>query len=487
MPTWFTWKRFFLVLFLSVVVAGGATAYFAKDNKREFALQSLAIVTKVSKFLPIEEDTKKEIDAVNQLAEAALKKDGVTRTYFVMLQNNHELRPGGGFLGQYAIVKVKDGEIASLFVEDANLLDQRITAKITPPYPFTRKLGLKRWELRDSNFSPDFPTNAAKAEYFYRLAGGGQKFDGVIAVNATVLDDALAITGPISVSYETFDYVNGKFVQRMTSETFTSENGVLKLEEAVEKKFLVTESKDVEVPAELKQKRKNVMKSLAAELVKRLATVENIPKAIQLAQKELAEKNVQIFFKDPALQSIVTGVKWDGSTNTDWTNDYLMLVDANMGALKSDAFVDRRINYEVDFTGEKPIATMTHTYKHRATYGDWRTSDYHTYLRAYVPKGSKLIERKLVGYPLTDEAFNKTYFGVFVDAVMNRETPGMIKYELPETVKEDGYQLMIQKQSGVGTVPVTVTIKKKDGTVFTQSIDLKKDTILGFQEVEERK
>ena len=38
-----------------------------------------------------------------------------------------------------------------------------------------------------------------------------------------------------------------------------------------------------------KQKRKNVMKALAAELVKRLATVENIPKGLQLAQKELAE------------------------------------------------------------------------------------------------------------------------------------------------------------------------------------------------------
>jgi len=487
MLTWFTRKRFFLVLFLVIILAGFATAYFIKDHKQEFALGGLSLVTKVSKFLPLEADTKKEIEAVGQLTEALLKKDGVQRTYLIMLQNNHELRPGGGFLGQYAIVKVKDGEIASLFVEDVNLLDQRITAKITPPYPLTRKLQLKRWQMRDSNFSPDFPTNAAKAEYFYRLAGGGQKFDGVIAVNATILDDALAITGPISVPFETFDYINGKFVSRTTTETFTSENGVMRLEEAVEKKFLITESKDIDVPAELKQKRKNVMKSLATELVKRIATIENIPKAIELAKRELGEKNVMIFFKDPALQGIVTGVKWDGATNTDWSNDYLMLVDASLGSLKSDYFVDRRINYEVDFTGEKPIATLTHTYKHRATYGDWRTSDYHSYLRAYVPKGSKLIERKLVGYPLTDEAFGKTYFGVFVDAVMNRETPGMIKYELPDTIKEEGYQLMIQKQSGVGTIPVSITIKKKDGTAFTQSVDLKKDIVLSFQEVEERK
>ena len=468
MPTWFTAKRFFIALFLIIILSGGALAFFAKDHKQEFALGSLSVVSKVSKFLPLEADTKKELEAVKQLADALLKKDGVQRTYLVLLQNNYELRPGGGFLGQYAIVKVKDGEVLSTFVEDANLLDQRITVKITPPYPLTRKLQLKRWKMRDSNFSPDFPTNAQKAEYFYRLAGGGQKFDGVIAINANVFDHALAITGPITpAGYST---------------TFKAEDGALKLEEVVEKAYLGDD-----VAAELKQNRKAIMKVLAVEMVKRLATVDNIPKMIEFAHRELGEKNIMLYFKDATLQNIVAGVKWDGTVNTDWSNDYLMLVDANLGALKSDYFVDRSVNYEVDFTGEKPIATLTHTYKHRATYGDWRTSDYHTYLRAYIPKGSTMLERKLVGYPLTDEGFNKTYFGVFVDAVMNHETPGMIKYQLPDTIKEEGYQLMLQKQSGVGTTPVSITIKKKDGSVITQSVELKKDLVLSFQEVEEKK
>ncbi len=468
MPTWFTWKRFFIALFLIIILSGGALAFFAKDHKQEFALGGLSVVTKVSKFLPLQADTKKELEAVKQLADALLKKDGVQRTYMVLLQNNYELRPGGGFLGQYAIVKVKDGEVLSTFVEDANLLDQRITVKITPPYPLTRKLQLKRWKMRDSNFSPDFPTNAQKAEYFYRLAGGGQKFDGVIAINANVFDHALAITGPITpAGYST---------------TFKAEDGALKLEEVVEKAYLGDD-----VAAELKQNRKAIMKVLAVEMVKRLATVDNIPKMIEFAHRELGEKNVMLYFKDAALQNIVASVKWDGTVNTDWTNDYLMLVDANLGALKSDYFVDRSVNYEVDFTGEKPVATMTHTYKHRATYGDWRTSDYHSYLRAYIPKGSTMLERKLVGYPLTDEGFNKTYIGAFVDVVMNTEVPAMIKYQLPDTIKEEGYQLMLQKQSGVGTIPVSITIKKKDGSVISQSVELKKDLVLSFQEVEEKK
>ncbi|MEP7162816.1 MAG: DUF4012 domain-containing protein [Candidatus Moraniibacteriota bacterium] len=466
-PTWFTRKRFFVILGVALLIAVIFFAFFAKSHKQEFAVGGLSFLTKVSKLLPIQEDTKKEIDVVNQIAEALLKKDGVTRTYLVMLQNNYELRPGGGFLGQYAIIKLKDGAVISNFVEDANLLDQRIIAKITPPYPLTRKLQLKKWKFRDSNFSPDFPTNADKAQYFYRLAGGGQKFDGVIAVNAFVFDHILEITGPITpAGYST---------------TFSSDNGALKLEEVVEKSYL-----GEDVPAELKQARKNIMKKIAAEIVTHIATVDKIPKVVELALEELREKNVMLHFTDPALQDLVKSVKWDGTIDTEWDGDYLMLVDANMGALKSDAYVKRSMEYTADFTGEKPMGYLTYTYTHTATHGDWRTSDYHTYLRVYTPKGSVLKDRKLVSYPLTNEDFNKTYFGMFVDTLINGSTAGQISYELPSNVTPENYKLKLQKQSGVGTIPVKITVKTKDGEQ-TQTADLKKDLIFTFQTIEEKK
>lgn len=464
----FPWKGFLFVAALVALGIGAFFIFFVKDHKQDFALGSLHALTKVSKFLPLAEDTKKEIDVVNQLADAVLRKDGVTRTYLVLLQNNYELRPGGGFLGQYAIIKVKDGAVLSTFVEDANLLDQRIKAKdikITPPYPLTRKLGLKRWMLRDSNFSPDFPTNADKAEYFYRLSGGGQKFDAVIGVNSFVFDHVLKITGPIQAP----GY----------SSTFSYPDGSLKLEEVVEKAYLGDD-----VAAELKQARKNIMKSLATEIVRRLTAVDKVPAVIELALSELREKNVMIYFKDKSLQDLVASVRWDGTVDTTWDGDYLMLVDANMGALKTDYFMKRTLEYVADFTGEKPMGYLTYTYRNTATYGDWRTSDYHTYLRAYVPKGAKLIERKMVSFPLTDEAFNKTYFGVFVDTLINGTTVGFMSYELPANITPEAYKLKIQKQSGVGTIPVKVTVKTKNGE-HTQSADLQKDLVMSFQEVEE--
>ena len=451
---YFTKKRA-AVFFSALLFLTGAffIFFYAKTNTKEFAAKSLAVFEKVSRLLPIEPDTKKEIKVTNQLVEEFTKKDNQTKTFLILLQNNMELRPGGGFLGQYAILKIKNGEVISTFVEDANLLDQRIHAKIPAPYPFKRMMRIKKWKFRDSNFSPDFPTNAEKAEYFYGLARGKKDFDGVIAVNADVLNHILELTGPIQIpGYST---------------TFTSRDASIKLEDIVEKRYLANPELD-------SRNRKVILKKMASVIIEKLSSLKNISRLAKFAQEELRDKNIMLYFKDSNLQDLVQSVHWDGSVAQNWGKDYIMLVDANMGALKSDYYIRRSIDYEVDFTQEKPIATIKYLYRHTAPYGNWRTSDYHSYLRLYVPKGSNLIERKMVSYPLIDEDFGKTYFGFIVHVLINRETEALIKYELPDYITPDNYQLLIQKQSGINSIPVTIRLKTADGEIVQQG-ELKKD------------
>ena len=232
------------------------------------------------------------------------------------------------------------------------------------------------------------------------------------------------------------------------------------------------------------------MKRIAAEMIARLNKIENIPKIAEFAQTELRTKDIMLYFHDENLQSLVESVHWDGGVATDWTGDYLMVVDANLGALKSDYYVKRSLAYTVDFTGEHPKANVSYTYNHTATHGDWRTSDYHTYTRILAPLGSKYIDQSrrhtggVIGQDSTD--LKKTVFGYKVDALMNRELETGIEYTLPDTVTADNYRLLIQKQSGIGMIPVTVTIKTKDKE-YTQSFELKKDLNLSIQEVEEKK
>ncbi|MFA7209292.1 MAG: DUF4012 domain-containing protein [Parcubacteria group bacterium] len=455
----FTKKNVIIIAWAAFFILGAFSAYwFVIKNKQLVVIEALNVASKISNLLPIPADEKKELDVVNRLVQDITKSDGVTRNFLVLLQNNMELRPGGGFLGQYAIIKIKNGEAVSVFVEDANLLDQKISAKITPPYALQRMMQLKKWKFRDSNFSPDFPTNVDKAEYFLRLAGSQSKFDGVVAVNSQVFNDILEITGPVSAPG--------------SSVVFDSSNAALKLEEIVEKQYLLDENLDT-------QNRKWIMKKLAPVIIEKLSNAGDLAKLAKFFHNELKNKNIMLNFSDPELQSLVESVYWDGKVSADWQGDYLMMVDANMGALKTDYYMRRSMAYDLDLTGEKPVATLKILYKNTAPYGDWRTSDYHSYLRVYVPAGAKLLENKMVS-PIggTVDEFGKTAFGFMLHTLIGGETDAMIKYELPVNFSADEYRLLIQKQSGVGDLPVKIHIKTKEGE-FNQESVLKGD--LKFQ------
>lgn len=454
-------KLILLAVILVVGVLGFKFFSYAKNNKRMMMISSLSILDRISGILPIEKDVKKEIEVLNKLVGKFTAQDDKEYSFLVLLQNNMELRPGGGFLGQYAVIKTKNGEVISSYVEDANLLDQRITARVPTPYPFKQMMSLKKWKFRDSNFSPDFPTNVEKAKYFYRLSGrSSEGFDGVIAINATVLNDVLELTGPITVP--------GYNVE------FNKDNAVLKLEEIVEKAYLMDPSLDT-------QNRKAIMKKMTPLLIEKIFGLGSIPKLADFAHKQIANKNIMINFTDPELQKLVEGVDWDGSVDKEWAGDYLMAVDANMGALKSDYYIERSMDYNIDLTQPKPLVTLKILYKHNAQYGDWRTSDYHSYLRVYVPEGSNLLDRKMVSYPYIQKEFGKTYFGFKLDVLMRGQTEAVITYELPERFSnQEDYKLLIQKQSGVGDVPVKIHLKTKDGEFNREEI-LEKDLRLEFQ------
>ncbi|MDR3559158.1 MAG: DUF4012 domain-containing protein [Candidatus Pacebacteria bacterium] len=460
MKKFFTRRKIISSVTIVVLLAGAFFVYsYVKGNKIIIGIQSLNALSGVSRFLPISADQKQELTVMNTLVQNFSKNDDVTRTFLVLLQNNMELRPGGGFLGEYAILKVKNGQVVSTYVEDANLLDQKIPNGVLAPFPFGPWLHVHDWKFRDSNFSPDFPTNAAKAEYFYRLAGGSGTFDGVITVNTAVFNDVLGLTGPITVPGYNM--------------TFNSTDGALNLEQYVEEYY-------IEHPKVDSQGRKDIMKAMAPIIISKLFSLNNISKISNLVHQEFQDRNIMVNFTDPTLQKDIESVHWDGEVTQGWSGDYLMMVDANMGALKTDYYMKRQVGYNIDLTTSPPTVTLNINYKNTATHGDWRTSDYHAYLRAYVPQGSTFTSSHMVSHVTTGQDFNKTYFGFKCDVLIGGETDGTIVYQLPKGFDVNNYKLLIQKQSGVEGVPVTVNVKTSKGN-FTQQQTLNNDLKFEFQ------
>ncbi len=422
--------------------------------------QGLDSLKRLLGWMPFKEETRTDLETVITLADALLYTEGQEKVFLILFQNNLELRPGGGFIGSFGILKVRDGELLDLAVHDTGNFDGRIPSTIEPPYPMRETLNIDSWKFRDSNYSPDFAENAKWAEEFYRMGNGTETFDGVVAVTANVLTSFLKVIGPVEI-----DGFPG---------TYSADNAILDLEYQVEQGYL---KQGIDFG-----ERKSVMGILGVEILKRVKDL-SLTKKYELFQTvidDLHQKDIQLLFDDEALQQQVALAHWDGTFDAAWRDDYLFAVDANLNSFKSDYFVKRSYAYTVDLSKEKPQATLAITYKHTATARDWFTKDYQTFLRVYVPADSYLTTvTGAAKDPVYGTLFGKKYFGVLVHIPLGTEKTVTFSYTLPETIEREWYDMKIQKQPGLNDVPVTVTVIKQDGSKETKSFVLNRDTTLG--------
>ncbi len=383
------------------------------------------------------------------------------KTFLILFQNNMEIRPGGGFIGSFGILKIKNGTISDLQIHDTGNFDGRIPDTIPTPYPMEETLRVKYLKLRDSNFSPDFPTNAKAAENFYYLGQGEEKFDGVVAITTNVLTSFLKVTGPV-----TLEGYPG---------TYADENAVLALEYQVEKAF--------DEQGIARGERKSVMNILAKEImnrVKNLGWQEKL-QLFDVVLDDLQKKDIQLAFKDEKMQKIIADSFWDGKMDGHWQQDYLMAVDANLGAWKSDYSVKREMEYTLDLSGEKPLAKLKITYNHTAAQRDYMTKDYLSYLRVYVPEGAWLLNAKDFSNPqfgkdVLADGSSRNYFGAIIKVPMNSTRTVEFSYNLPKNIAEN-YALKIQKQAGINDEPVAVTIIDTKGQKKSEQFVLNSDFI----------
>jgi hypothetical protein len=528
-------KKFAVIIGLGLLVGG--VWWYVTTHKGAVLNKAIQSVDTVLKLEQLDESTREEFGVIQDIANAMLVQDDVTRRYLLLLQNNLELRPGGGFLGQYAVAEVKNGEVLSFEVKDTNLLDETYKSDRYLPLALQKYLSdTKKMKMRDSNYSPHFPENVMDALHFYNLSGNNADFDGVFALNASLLENVLAITGPITVTRKDWE----KYGE------FSVDGGLMKLQKIVEEPvFRADERKECEkalkkldVPEDddrwedcqydengKKRKtmthgeraaRKEIINELAKEMLPKLLKVSNIEPLIIMATTSLEQKNIQLWFKDQKLQQIASAANWTGEVDETWNGDYVMISDANVGALKSDYYMRRSMEYKVDFTGKSaeandaaagrmvryisddvkeqvmngtfvtrlPLATARMTYENTATEASYFNMDYHSFTRLYVPNGSTWYVREWFEPPGADiDVFgNKQVYKYKFDVLLGDTIPTMLQYTLPERITEDNYTLKIQKQSGIGNIPLTVTVITSDGVKHTQEVTFEHDMIFALQD-----
>lgn len=363
--------------------------------------------------------------------------------YLIMLQNNDELRPSGGFLGSYVRADIADfGEIKRLEADDVYHLDMPAIGKTSfaAPAPISKYLKVDNWYLRDANWSPDWPQSARQIQTMFQAesAAAGQSeapLDGILAITPDFVANLLRLTGPITVRGESYAPENMQALLQYNVEIAYKEGDISSWD------------------------RKDIINELINALQEKILSLplNKYPELASRLNESLKRGDILIYFNDPKRQNLAQNLGASGEIKM-VNGDYLMVVDANLAAFKSDAVMQKNIAYQVEKKSERLQANLKLNYYHNGGF-DWRTTRYRSYTRVLAPLGSELIrlsgletaEADIISYD--DDSLQKHVFGFFWSIEPGKSKEISLEYYLPSNLSDilrtnNVYTLYVQRQPG---------------------------------------
>ncbi|MBN1136039.1 MAG: DUF4012 domain-containing protein [Anaerolineae bacterium] len=406
------------------------------------------------------------------------------RTYLILAQNDDERRPTGGWISGVGLVTTEGGRVTGVAFRDSYSVDNLAVPHDSPPDALLRTMWAEIWLLRDSNWSPDFPTSAQVAE---RMLQRDQNLavDGVIAVDQEALRLLVAAMEPLTLESTTQPVTGANLLQVIRNAWTQPQPGLTPSGEW----------------SDWQSHRKDVMTELVTAMLERVQAQPSTVDPNRLAEAlwvGLRERHILIYLHDSEAAALLALLKWDGAL-LPVSGDYFQLVDANVGFNKVDPIVERVIDYQVDLRDPRQgqVGATVHYLnrspsqpepciqgvRERLTYEEGMVGCYWDYARFYVPEGSQLLERERAPLPSGSLLYRygfappgdagpdsgptekgKMAFGLFFVVPPGEARDVQLRWQLPAgivTHEQDGfhYRLTVQKQSGTPPILLRVAVR----------------------------
>jgi hypothetical protein len=395
---------------------------------------------------------------------------GTPANYLVEILDSTELRPGGGFIGNYGIVTLSGGRLTSAHITDTYLLDKAFTAADhSIPYPPAYTwfdLAPASWSLRDSNLDADFPTAARYAEQDYRLEGGNVPVQGVIAITPLLIQHALAITGPLTIP---------EYHETVTAQNLVDRIHYYQLGPG-------REGSDTPSPDGRSSVRKHFTSLLAEHFLARVHQLPSsaLPKFFRLMLSSLSSKDLQIYLNPSVAEDLLRHYHLDSAIQSA-VDDSLFVVDANISPSKANQFITNTMDDQVTID-EKGNAThhLTLSYSWVTNGEIYGSSVYRDYVRVYVPPSS-ILQVQNGWQPFgTSKAFGRQVWAGFFTLSYGQTQAITLTWMVPGVAKKDAkgwhYQYVLQRQAGAQwslhlriTLPSCAVLKNKWGGLASNS------------------
>lgn len=387
---------------------------------------------------------------VDQARVAAILLPEITaidgkKSYLVLLQNNLELRPGGGFIGSYGKFDFEGGRLTGIKVDDIYSLDGQLKDVIEPPAEIKTHLKVDRWYLRDSNYDPDFPTSAKQAAFFYKKEGG-DLINGVVALDLTASGKLLSAVGGLDLP-EYGESVDGdNLFERAISH---AEVGFFPGSQA----------------------KKNYLVSLQTQLFNKVfyLSKQNWPAIIQALGSSLKQKHLMVYMEDPRIFSYLASQNWagiiprGGAKVEGETGDFLAINEANVGANKANYYLKRAFNLETNIDKDGGVKhTLRLSYNNTSPSEVFPAGGYKNFFRLYLPLGAKLVKATIGESDVTTQFipfsdYGRTGYSNFFELAHQETKNVVLEYSLAEKLNfknnQVKYRLDVLKQAGTAADP----------------------------------
>jgi hypothetical protein len=437
----------------------------------------------VDKWLPLAQDGLKLAQVVPQMA--GLEGE---RRYLILAQNDDELRATGGFISGAGMLVMENGRLLNLDFQDGNHIDnwQEKPYEVLRSGPLYELMNLELFFFRDANLWPDFPTSAEATMNLYSYGLDLPPLDGAIAIDQQFLELLLQATGPVTLTEENLILTSSNIRDNLHSSWGRQED---------------------ETVRDWLTERKSFLGPMAAALQERVlsdfGSIDPIYLLLNMVQA-IETNHLQIYMRNPAEAQVLAELGWDGRLHTAPQQDFLMIVDMNVGYTKVGGLIQRQLDYQVALNADGSGAAeldiqYTHTgqatdepcvqgftYDANITYQTLINQCFWDYVRVYVPLNSQLLTISQHDVPAEtvisphartfhagsiEEMDNATTFANFLMLSRSQTVHSHYSYQLPAgTVRandsQQQYRLWIQKQAGTKAQPVHVTVILPDGAQF---------------------
>ncbi len=389
-------------------------------------------------------------------------------SYLILLGNDSEIRANGGFAGSYAKLILSSPPSRTsrpglevlykkpnfdLSFQDIYVPNGQLQGYVAPPAPIQEAFQHGTWQLANADWEPDFATAASSIRWFMEK-GGEINPDNLIIMNLTTIKKVLDVVGSFSVpEYEA---------------KITPDNLYLFLQGKAEVNFFPGSTQKKDALTAVGQALKQAILDLPLNKKVKIA---------QILYQDLVNQNIVINSSNQSFQSFLETKNFAGRLSSN-TPDTFLMVEANLGANKANAYVQKQTTHfiylEKNHVAHQVIITLTNSSPEANPNPPFQYGgDYKAYIRLYLSPNAQNIQiasssasvipgsdpESIIINPNISPKFGLTELGFWQTTPAQNQSSFTLTYTVPLDPKN--YSFALLKQHGLISSPQTINFKNK--------------------------